>query len=80
MVKLKGGVPKFYGDASDSHSQYKKDVDYTNENNSRIDYENISGNQSIGGGSALNNPQRALEMLSNTGGRGGDRGDMTPFA
>jgi hypothetical protein len=44
MVKLKGGVPKFYGDASDSHSQYKKDVDYTNENNSRIDYENISGN------------------------------------
>ena len=23
MVKLKGGVPKFYGDVSDSHSQYK---------------------------------------------------------
>ena len=45
MVKIKGGVPKFYGDASDSHSQYnKQNLEYTNDNNSRIDYENVSNN------------------------------------
>ena len=77
MVKIKGGVPKFYGDASDSHSQYnKQQMEYTNDNNSRIDYENVSANQSIGGGSALSNPQRALEILSNAGGKG----DASPFA
>lgn len=33
MVKLKGGLPKFYGDASDSQSQYnKQQADLTNDN------------------------------------------------
>lgn len=57
MVKLKGGLPKFYGDASDSQSQYQKgNLELTGDNQSRIDYDNISAHHSISGGSALNNP------------------------
>lgn len=46
MVKVKGGVPKFYGEGSDakSLSQYRQPQNEYNEVNSRIDYDNVSNN------------------------------------
>lgn len=61
MVQIKGGVPKFYGQTSDHQS--------------RIDYDNMSQTHSYGGASqARNNPQRAMEILSQSS----KPGDQSP--
>ena len=68
MIKVKDGQPAFYGDHSESQSQYSKRQPQNEylDINSRIDYDNLSAHQSIGGGSAMNNPQMALDIISNT--------------
>lgn len=43
MVQIKGGLPKFYGEGSQSNYSKSKE-DLQNENQSRIEYDNISQN------------------------------------